>query len=117
MKVKISKLTIAIPSLKFLSEQTTQAKTAYKLAKFLNAVSAELDIAETTRKNLIKTYNLENKEGSEQNSENLENFKQEMTKLMDEEVEINMQPLSINELGGLPISVSHMMNLDFMFED
>lgn len=117
MKVKISKLTVAIPSLKFLSEQTTQAKTAYKLAKFLNAVSAELDIAETTRKNLIKTYNLENTQASEQNLENLENFKQEMTKLMDEEVEINMQPLSINELGGLPISVSHMMNLDFMFEE
>jgi tRNA A37 threonylcarbamoyladenosine modification protein TsaB len=117
MKVKISKLTVAIPSLKFLAEQTTQAKTAYKLAKFLNAVSSELDIAETTRKNLIKTYNLENKESLEENSDNLENFKQEMTKLMDEEVEINMEPLSINELGGMPISVSHMMNLDFMFKE
>ena len=116
MKVKISKLTVAIPSLKFLSEQTTQAKTAYKLAKFLNAISAELDIAETTRKNLIKTYNLENLTG-DQNPENLETFKQEMTKLMDEEVEIGMEPLSINELGGLPISVSHMMSLDFMFKE
>lgn len=117
MKIKISKLTVAIPSLKFLSEQTTQAKTAYRLAKFLNSVSLELDIAETTRKNLIKTYNLDNKEIAEQNSENLENFRQEMTKLMDEEVEIDIEPLSISELSGLPISVSHMMNLDFMFKE
>jgi hypothetical protein len=115
MKVKISRLTVAIPSLKFLAEQTTQAKTAYKLAKWLNAVSQELDIAETTRKNLIKTYNLDN--GTEQNTDNLENFRQEMTKLMDEEIEIDMEPLSINELGGMPISVSHMMNLDFMFKE
>ena len=115
MKIKIGKLTNAIPSLKFLGEQTAQARTAYKIAKILNTNSTELDVAETTRKNLIKKYDLENKENLD--SQNLETFKQEMINLMEEEVELSIEPLSITELNGMPIAVSHMMNLDFMFKE
>lgn len=115
MKIKIGKLTNSIPSLKFLGEQTAQAKTAYKIAKILNTISIELEIAENTRKNLIKKYDLENKENID--SQNLETFRQEMNNLMEEEIELNIEPLSILELNGMPISVSHMMNLDFMFKE
>ena len=99
----------------FRSEQTTQARTSFKIAKILNTISNELDIAETTRKNLIKKYDLENKENPDPN--NLETFKQEMLNLMEEEIELNIEPLSISELSSMPIPVSHMMTIDFMFKD
>jgi hypothetical protein len=40
-----------------------------------------------------------------------------MINLMEEEVELSIEPLSITELNGMPIAVSHMMNLDFMFKE
>ena len=115
MKVKVLKLANAINSLKFLSEQTLPAKTSFKIAKIINAVSAELDVLEQTRKKLITQYNLENQE--QQTPENIKAFQDEMSSMLEEEVELPFEPIFITELGPINLSVMHVMNLDFMFKD
>lgn len=115
MKVKLSKIVNSVPSLKFLSEQTTQAKTAFKLAKMLNIISAELDVFENTRKKLFAQYKLPDQDQIA--PENIESFKSEITALLDIEVDMPFDQISIVELAGTTIPVSHMMNLDFMFKE
>jgi hypothetical protein len=115
MKIKLNKIVGVVPSLKFLAEQTTQARTAFKLAKFLNAVSAELDIFENTRKKLFMQYKMPNEDQIA--PENMDTFRDEMNALLDMEIEIPFEQISISELVGTTIPVSHMMNLDFMFKE
>lgn len=115
MKVKIVKLVNSINSVKFLTEQVLPAKASLKMAKMFNFISAELDVLEQTRKKLIKQYDLEVAEQA--TKENIQAFQNEMSGLLEEEIDLPFEQLCISELGPINLSVAHMMNLEFMFKD
>lgn len=113
MKIKVSKLANAIPSLKFMMSQNIQAKISLKIAKFINCISDEMDIVEETRKAIFLKYS----DGTKLLTENIEKYDKELKCLLEEEVEISLEPIPITDLGAIPIPVNHMMALDFMFKD
>lgn len=113
MKIKVSRLTNAVPSLKFLMTQNIQAKVSLRIAKFINAISDEMNIVEETRKAIFSKYS----DGSQIPNENKEKFETEMKSLFEAEVEITLEAIPINDLGAIAIPVNHMMALDFMFKD
>ncbi len=115
MKVKLLKIANGMNSLKFLSEQVLPAKTSLRVAKILNIVSGEMELVEQTRRKLIVQYNLEKEET--QNADNIKGFQKDMASVLEEEIEIPFEPIPINELGSIHLSVAHLMNLDFMFKD
>jgi hypothetical protein len=119
MKIKVSKLANSIPSIKFISQQTVPAKICFKLAKFINAISQELDVLEQSRKMIVEKYSFVNKETEQFDikPENQSQFEKEMLDLFNEEVEISLEPIQITELGGISLPVNHLMSLDFMFTE
>lgn len=115
MKVKIFKLVNSINSIKFLTEQIVPAKTSLKIARIFNRVSEELDLLEQTRQKLIKQYELDSQETI--TPEKTQAFQNDMNTLLQDELEIPFEQLCVAELGPINLSVSHMMNLEFMFKD
>lgn len=114
MKVKLVKVINSVNALNKLSSQVTHAKTAFRLAKILNAISEEVDVFENTKKQLIKNR-LE--EGQTQLTESQEReVKEELIKLIQEEVEIPFQPLPIGEIAAVSITIQDMMAIDYIFE-
>ena len=123
MKVKVSKLANAIPSIKFISQQSIPAKVSFRLAKFINAVSEELDVLEIARRTIFEKYSTVNTEAKENEQtrtiipELKEKYEKEMLELFNQEVELSIEPIVINELGGISLPVNHLMALDFMFKE
>ena len=114
MKLKLSKIINSVPAFKLLTAQTTNAKTAFKLARVLNTLQSELDVFEQTKNNLLTKYQDETQKISE---ENLEIVKKELTDLMNEEIEINIQQIPISDVTAVNITISNMMLMDFIFTD
>jgi hypothetical protein len=123
MKVKVSKLANAIPSIKFISQQSIPAKVSFRLAKFINAVSEEMDVLEIARRSIFEKYSTVNTEAKENEQsrtiipELKEKYEKEMLELFNQEVELSIEPIVINELGGISLPVNHLMALDFMFKE
>ena len=119
MKVKVAKLANAIPSIKYISQQSVPAKVSFKLAKFINILSQELEILELARRNILEKHSKK-----DEDTENLvivpemkEAFEKQMLELFDQEIELHVEEIGINELGGISVPVNHLMALDFMFKD
>lgn len=113
MKIKVSKLVNAVPSIKYLMNQSLNAKVSLKLARFINTISNEMNAVEETRKMLFDRYS----DGTKILNESNLKFEEEMKSLLETEISINMEPISIAELNTISIPINHMMNLDFMFKD
>jgi hypothetical protein len=117
MKIKLNKIVNSIQSLKSLSTQTTTAKQAFRLARALNAIQAELDIFDETKNTTAKKYQTTTAEGAlEITPENAELFKKEILELLDEELEINIDLIPISEMT-LNMTVSSMMTIDYLFRE
>lgn len=123
MKVKVSKLANAIPSIKFISQQSVPAKVSFRMAKFINVISEELDVLEIARRTIFEKHSTPNAEaGENQETRSIipnlkEKYEKEMLELFNQEVELNIEPIGINELGGISLPVNHLMALDFMFKE
>lgn len=117
MKIKLIRIVNSIQSLKSLSQQTTSAKSAFKLARALNAIQAELDVFEETKNTTAKKYQTDTPEGTlEMTPENAELFKKEILELLDEELEIVVDHIPISEMT-LNMTVSSMMAIDYLFRE
>ena len=120
MKVKVSKLANAIQSIKFISQQSIPAKVSFRLAKFINLVSEELDVLEIARRTILEkhsTVDADNPENRIIAPDLKEKYEKQMIELFNQEVELNTEPIGINELGGISLPVNHLMALDFMFKE
>jgi len=118
MKIKLNKLVNAVPAFKILTTQATNAKTAYRLAKTLNTLQAELDVFENTKNKLLLNYQTTNEDGKTVISdENVELIKTQLTELLEEEIEININQIPISDLSGMSMTISNMMLIDFIFSE
>jgi septum formation topological specificity factor MinE len=118
MKVKLSKIVNSVPAIKVLSQQATNAKIAFKFAKTLNTIQSELDLFEQTKNKLVEQYQTVNENNEPQiPQEKLEELKQQLLELLEEEVEIDIQKLNINDLSGVTVTISNMMLMDYLFVD
>jgi hypothetical protein len=118
MKIKLSKIINSVSTFKTLTQQTTNIRVAYKIAKILSVLQAELDIFEQTKFNLLQKYEEKDETGKPTISDaNLEIIKAELNTLIEEEVEVDFQPIPILEVGQLNMTISNMMLIDFIFKD
>jgi len=118
MKIKLNKLVNAVPAFKILTTQATNAKTAYRLAKTLNTLQAELDVFENTKNNLILNHQTTSDDGTPSVSdEKIEIIKKQLLDLLEEEVEVNINQIPISDLSGMSMTISNMMLIDFIFSE
>jgi hypothetical protein len=101
-----------------LSAKDMGAKTAFKISKIIKALKNEYDIYSPLRQSLIKKYGKENKDGRFDiaKEDTLAYFK-EHSELVAQEVELNIQQISIAEIEDIIFTPQHMLYVGFLIED
>lgn len=121
INVKISDLLNSTEALQKLAGTDLKAKLAWQVARLLKAAEAELQSFNEARTNLIKKYGEKDENGELITDENgnckitpnfIDTFSNELNELIDSEVEISANKISINDLDNTNFTPSEMTVLE-----
>lgn len=118
--IKVTLITIqnAITSFQKLAESKLPIKAAFKVAKMIKLVSSEMDAYETQRVAAIKQLGTEKEDGSFQvEGDAVPLFHAEIIGLLELVVELQIDTLSLSELGDIPLTAQDMIALEAFIED
>ena len=111
-------------SLRKLTNKELKVKIAYRLGKLLKIIGTELSELEENRGRLIRKYGFEVKPNEKDksavargkqyqvNKEKEVDFYREFNELLQEEIEITFEPVSIKELGDVDFTPADIIRLE-----
>lgn len=120
IKTTIEEILKSADVLNDLVARQLKAKTAYHVARLAREVNREAQLFEEERTKLVEKYaekdeNNKLKIGENGNisvaKENLENYVKEITELTKSEIELNVEPLELSDLGEEDFTAQQMENL------
>jgi hypothetical protein len=119
MKITLREINEIRPSLESLLKISIPAKISFKLGRLCNQIRNEFKECENQRENLIKKYGQEDKEKGEIRvlPENIEKFTNELRSLLEVEVDLNFDPVSIGDFGEINLPVELMANLHMFIKE
>ena len=121
INVKISDLLNGTEALKKLAETQLKAKLAWQVGRILKAADTEIQSFNDTRMDLIKKYGEKDENGELITDEKgnckvmpdgIENFSNELNELINSEVEINANKISIDSLEDKEFTPAEMSQLE-----
>jgi hypothetical protein len=124
MKIRLIEIKMIESSINKLMETNLPVKTAYRLSKLLKDVSSELQTLEENRVRLVRKYADVKEDTPEQEvkvpKDKVEPFQNEFNELLQTEVEIKFDPVSISDLEEVrltPIDILRLENIISFEED
>ena len=118
MQVKLSEVYNSIEPLNKLSEMQLPLNVSYKLVKMVKKLNDEIESIEKMRQKLIKKHGKEEENGGIRvPEEKKQDFINEFTTLLNTKIKLDFEPISLQELKDLTMSVSDMGRLHFLFKD
>lgn len=114
MKVRLIDIYSSVSVLNKLIDEPLPTKISFKLMKLLNALNAEVKLVEDQRLKLVKQYSVD---GSSVSDENKDAFLKEFTTFLEDEVEISWEPVAIDVLGDLKLSVVELAKIQYLFSE
>lgn len=115
MKVKLIEVYGSVSALNKLMEEPLPAKISFKLMKLLSLLNNEVKMIEEQRLKLIKQYSTD---GIGVADENKEVFVKEFTDFLNDELDLNWEPISIDSLGeNLKLSVADLTKIQYLFSE
>lgn len=117
MKVKLATVYSAKASFDKLLEKEFPVQTAYKLSKMARKINEEFTILEESRMKLVKKYGESDEQSTRVPPEKLAEFVDEFNKLLLEEIEIDVSPISIADFGDSKVSSLDLYNLNDFISD
>lgn len=126
IKVKILDLLNSVEILRKLSQQDFKAKTAWQIVRLLKAAENEIQGFSEARMNLITKYAEKDENGALIKDDNdnvklvpetMEAFSAEVNELLESEIEINANKLSIEQLENADFTPSEMAMLEPFIEE
>lgn len=116
MKITIEQLHSIQVSLGKLLDQDLPIRMAYRMGKLAKTVREELNEFEEARVKLVEKIGEKVEEdGKEKISvpkDKMEVFSQELKSLLDEEVDVDFEPIKISDVEDIKLSAIDMANLD-----
>ncbi|MFH1616468.1 MAG: hypothetical protein ABIG61_15445 [Planctomycetota bacterium] len=123
MKIKLGDLKVAMEGFQVLAEKDLPVKIAYWVGKTINKIGSEFrDLEEGRQKLCVKHCKkdeaknpvLKTDEAGKQTYDipNMEAFNVELMELYNMEVEINFNPISLDQIADVTIDSITMMKLD-----
>ncbi len=120
MKLTLAELkALEIPLTNFLKEKLP-LKASYRLSKVLKQISSELGDLEQERQKLIRQYGEVDTEAGEisiKEEAKLNQFRLEFSELLKEEVELNFEPIALDDLGSVELTLADMTFLSVLFKE
>lgn len=116
MKIKLSHIVGSVESLKALLDVKFPIKQSYRISKLVNGpIERELKSYNEARNSLIAEFGDKNDDGSTQvkDPKKLEEFMIKMNELLDVDVEIEWEPINIEDVESLNIEPRHLISFIF----
>lgn len=119
--VKMSDIINNTEMLQKVAKMPLKAKLAWQVARLLKALDAEVQQFNETRMQLINKYGEKNENGELVTDEggnckivpeNTSEFSNELTELVNAEIEVNANRIPIDSLGDLDFTPSEMTSLE-----
>tara|TARA_Y100001938_G_C8095082_1_gene437590 strand:- start:1163 stop:1591 length:429 start_codon:yes stop_codon:yes gene_type:complete len=124
MKVTLRNIYGASNILGLLVEQQLPIRIAFRLTRLITRLNEEYSNLDNHRKKLVEEYGEAIKESDPNNpsytfsEENQQKFTEQFNELLDEKVEIEWEPISIEDLGeNITISVRELNGIGFIFKE
>lgn len=124
MKVKVRELRNMSAGINEKITEKLPAKTAYRLFRFLNKLTSEINAFEKARVNLAIRYAKKDKNGKplmekDKDGKDINKydildkiaFEKEYMELTNEEIEIDWEPIKLADLGDVKLSILDLIKL------
>lgn len=118
MKIKLSRLQQSAESLKAIAQTKLNLKLSYDIAKRLRYINNELEMFQQTR--IAKAKELSEGKLKENGTEfdipkaDLVKLNEELSVLLDTEIELDITPIKLVDLGDISIEPAHLVALDYL---
>lgn len=126
MTITLQNILEAQGTMQNLSTKVLRGRTAYQVARLLKRLDAELSTYNDTRLKLIEQYAKKKDDGNyelnEQNEyqftqENMQAYMNEINNLLQEKIEIDANPLKLDDLLDLEFTPTEMVALEPFIEE
>ncbi len=100
MQFKLLEVLEMKESLSNIISQPLPIKVSFKMSKIIKAIDEELEIYNNKNNDLIRKYGEETEDGKiKVSDDNRESYFKEYKELLDVDIEIQLDPISVNDLG------------------
>jgi len=122
VQLKLGEIRLLIEGLRKIVDKPLPVKTAYRLSKIIRIVNDEFTDFETARGKLVRKHS---KEGEEEGSpaevkvdpEKQQQFFEEFNTLLGEEIEIDINLISLEDLGDISLTAADMFSLQKIIKE
>ena len=114
MKIAIGKFRVAQDALSKLLTAELPVKIAFRLSRLYKVAQENLTAVEEQRVKLVSKYGKKvgDSEDMEVLPENLEKFQEELLSLLEEEIEVDYEPVGLDDLGDIKLTAVEMAALE-----
>ncbi len=114
MKITLAEVKSLESSLSKIFNKDVNIKLAYRLGKLLKRLSEEMKMLEENRIKLVKKYGEEDEETKQLSvpPEKTQEFYNEFNELMQIEIDVDFEPVPLEQFGDIEMSASDVINLD-----
>lgn len=122
MKVTLAKIVNSAAGLRKLVNEPLPAKISYRIKRIMDAVTSESARVEAVRVDLITKYadeqTPEQKEKGDpiRVTQKIKEFQEEFGPVLDEEIELNCEPLPFSDIENVKLTVQDLVTLETWFE-
>ena len=121
MKIKLKKLYEGMGVLREVGSQTMPIKMSIKISKLMKAIFVEVEEIEKKRLELITKYKDDTKSKGQNitiKEDKIADFQKEFATILDEEIEIKIEKISIKEIETANINLTpiHLIALEDFIE-
>ena len=118
MKVKLVEVYNSVSVMNKILDAQLPASIAFKLTKLLKSLNDEIKSIEDQRVKLVSKYGEKDENNSVSVSEtNKESFMKEFGELLNTDIEIQWEPVSIEKFDGLNLSANDLLKVSFLFAE
>lgn len=126
MRVNMSEILNAMNIVRSLANTPMKAKAAYKVARLVNAIDKEYSMFQEVRNELINKYGVRDENDNLKIDENnnysikkelINQFNTEFNELLAEEIDLNVNPLNMNDVDEKTFTPNEMIALAPFLEE
>lgn len=113
MKIKLSEIYAANSAFIKITNQDLPIRLAFRLGQDVRIISEIFRDVEAQRLKLVNKLGAPNADGQTQvTQENMKTFTDEFSTLLEEEVDLPIQPINLDELGAVTLTPKEVLTLE-----
>jgi len=126
IKVSLNDILNASETFNVIMQQSFKGSLAFKIARIARELSKEMETFNAERQKLLQKYCVKDENGELKTNDNgtvqvepdkINEFNDEFSSLLETEVEINAEKLSMDSLDSFDITPQQMISIEKFFEE